>query len=220
MGATRRESARMGGSAWRTATEAGARTAPTLRLVVSALTGVKAAALFERRQEEEDERDEQHVDDERLDQHEAEDQRAADVAGGPGVARNRFGGGADAAPLCQRAETGGEGQGEPCGDDRPLGDLGLVDEPPVGSWANTGANTPAAITSANVRTERLLTTQASSEQLPEMLLLNAEVIDEYASQARGCPTPPPERAFRSAHDDAPRRRPLRDDRRTRLPAGK
>ena len=37
--------------------------------------------------------------------------------------------------------------------------------PPPVSWANTGANTPAAITSANVRTERLLTTHASSDRL-------------------------------------------------------
>ena len=67
--------------------------------------GVWLAALLERRQEEQDQRDQQHVDDERLDQHEAEEQRAADVAGGAGVARDRFGGGGDGRAL-RRARRG------------------------------------------------------------------------------------------------------------------
>src|SRR6478672_4983589 len=92
--------------------------------------------------------------------------------------------------------------------------------PPVGSWANTGANTPAAITSANVRTERLLTTQASSEQLPKRVEPNAERMNDYASRGGGGPTPLRAHASRPANDDAHRRRPRRDGRRPRLPAGK
>lgn len=44
----------------------------------------------ERRDEEEDQRDREHVDDQRLDQHETENQRAADVARRAGIPRNRF----------------------------------------------------------------------------------------------------------------------------------
>src|SRR5215218_3269902 len=45
----------------------------------------------ERLQEEQDQRDDEHVDREGLNQHQAEQQHAADVAGRPWITRNAFG---------------------------------------------------------------------------------------------------------------------------------
>ena len=80
-------------------------------------------SLAERRQEEQDQRDQQHVDDEGLDEDEAQDQRAADVARRAGIARDRFGGGGNRLALAQRAERRGDPQREARADDRPLDDL-------------------------------------------------------------------------------------------------
>src|SRR3990172_10989835 len=66
--------------------------------------------LGERPKEEQDQRDQQHVDDERLDQHEAQDERAADVAGRAGIAGDRLGRRADGAALTERRESRGKRQ--------------------------------------------------------------------------------------------------------------
>src|SRR4029079_16196724 len=80
-------------------------------------------AAAERRQEEQDQRNQQHVDDQGLDEDEAQDQRAADDAGRGGVARDRLGGGGNRLALAQRAERRGNSQREPRADDRPVDDL-------------------------------------------------------------------------------------------------
>src|SRR6266542_4628223 len=60
--------------------------------------------LAERRDEEDDERDQQHINDEGLDQDETQDQRATDVAGRARIARNGLGGSGDRLALPERAE--------------------------------------------------------------------------------------------------------------------
>ena len=70
------------------------------------------ALLHERIEEEQEQRNQQDVDDQRLDEHEAQEQRAADVAGGAGVPRDGFGRRADGLALTERAEAGGNREGE------------------------------------------------------------------------------------------------------------
>src|SRR4029079_9448350 len=78
----------------------------------------------ERFHEEQNQRHEQHVDDERLDQDETENEVAANLAGRARVARDAFDGGAQPAGLSQRPEGGRERQRETGGDDRPLRNRG------------------------------------------------------------------------------------------------
>src|SRR6185503_5792692 len=88
-----------------------------------------SALRRERLEEEQDQRNQQHVDREGLDQDQTEEQRSADVAGGRGIARNAFRRGADRPALRERRQTGRERQREPGGDDRPLRHLGGRSDP-------------------------------------------------------------------------------------------
>src|SRR5687767_5454674 len=64
---------------------------PALDLkAASPAASLLGAAAAERVEEEQDQRDQQHVDRERLDQHQTEEQRAADVADRARVSRNRL----------------------------------------------------------------------------------------------------------------------------------
>src|SRR5690606_16903538 len=65
-----------------------------------------------------------HVDDERLDEHEAQEQVAPDVARGARIARDGLDGRAHGLPLRDRAEGCGERERETGRDDRPLDERG------------------------------------------------------------------------------------------------
>src|SRR5262245_41459230 len=88
-----------------------------------------ASGRRERLEEEQDQRNQQHLDPEGLDQDQTEEQRSADVAGGRGIARNTFRRGADCPALRERRQTGRERQREPGGDDRPLRHFGGRSDP-------------------------------------------------------------------------------------------
>src|SRR5262245_28736685 len=76
----------------------------------------------ERNDEEENQRDQQYVDDERFDEHQTQNQVATDLARGARVPRDALDGRTEALGLTESAESGGEGQRKTAGDDRPLGD--------------------------------------------------------------------------------------------------
>src|SRR4029453_10837416 len=103
--------------------QGGGKTDPASLMISANARGSSRPLSAERLEEEEDQGNEKDVDDQRLDQDEAQDQRAANVAHGAGIAGDRFGRRADSPPLRERAKAGGEGEREARGDDRPLGDL-------------------------------------------------------------------------------------------------
>src|SRR6266545_8078372 len=74
--------------------------------------------LLERIGKEEDDRDDQRVDGERLDQGQTDDHRGLDPGGGARLARDSLEGGRDRPPLTQAAEAGREGHPDPGGDHR------------------------------------------------------------------------------------------------------
>src|ERR1035438_2311183 len=68
-----------------------------------------------------DENDNQGIERQRFDQHQAQQQGEADGGGGTGIARHPFGGGGGGLGLRQSAQAGGNRHGEPGGDGSPLG---------------------------------------------------------------------------------------------------
>src|SRR5262249_2989978 len=103
------------------------RRARRLNSPVPGLTArVPSRLLHERIEEEQEQRNQQDVDDQRLDEHEAQEQRAADVAGSAGIPRDGFGRRADGLPLTERAEAGGNSDREDGGEDGPPQHLGVA----------------------------------------------------------------------------------------------
>ena len=77
------------------------------------------APLSEGLEEEQNQRDEQHVNHERLDQHEAQNQVASNLTRGARIARDAFHSRRNGAGLPQRTERRRDGESEPGRDDRP-----------------------------------------------------------------------------------------------------
>src|SRR5262245_26424253 len=86
----------------------------------------------ERLEEEQQERNQQHVNDERFDQDETEDECASHVTSRSGVPRDGFSGRADRLALAERRESCRDPEGEAGGNDRPFGDLEVQRGGPLG----------------------------------------------------------------------------------------
>src|SRR5439155_904173 len=135
----------------------------------------------ERLDEEQNQRDEQHVDHERLDQDEAQDQVAANLAGRAGVPRDAFDRGSETAGLAQRAERGRNGQREARGDDRPLDQLRAAG----GSGSGRDDRGRGSCTRNGKRLNRIRMTRSSPKMLPKSRSDNDSTRDRWLMISMG-----------------------------------
>src|SRR5207245_7621212 len=95
----------------------------------SVAAGARRGTASERLDEEQNQRDEQHVDDERLDQNEPQDQVTANLAGCARIARDGLDRRRNATALPEGAERGRDRKREARPDDRPADDLRIPRAP-------------------------------------------------------------------------------------------